>query len=188
VFLSGVYSRTLSLRSPQARILKGGGRYVVKAVEQFIFKVFEGVGIFLTGFMTLAVIISVFLRYCFNISFVWAEEAITYMFIGTTFFGAVVCQKQKEHIQIDFFKRLFSKPVKKVVTVIGYIVTIIVLGFLLKISCEWIALTGNSISTGVMLPFKCFYIMVPISAAGMIFFTLRHLIDMLSRKSDTQDR
>ena len=55
-------------------------------LEQWVFKIFEFVALVLTGTMTLAVIISVILRYFFNLSFIWAEEAITYMFIGTTFF------------------------------------------------------------------------------------------------------
>jgi TRAP-type C4-dicarboxylate transport system permease small subunit len=153
-------------------------------LEQWVFKIFEFVALVLTGTMTLAVIISVILRYFFNLSFIWAEEAITYMFIGTTFFGAVVCQKEKEHIQVNFFERLFPKSVKRTAEVIGYVVTIAVLGFLFQISLAWIAVNGNSLSAGVMMPYKYFYIMVPISAAGMIFFTLIHLIKFFCCHSD----
>ena len=91
----------------------------MKLLENKVYKIFESIGLFLTGLMTITIIISVFLRYFLNISFVWAEEAITYMFIGTTFFGAVVCQKEKEHIQIDFFERLFPKPIKKYLRLSG---------------------------------------------------------------------
>lgn len=151
----------------------------MRFLEKFVYKFFENIGIFLTGFMTITVIISVVLRYFFNISFVWAEEAITYMFIGTTFFGAVVCQKKKEHIQIDFFERLFSKPVKQAAELVGCLVTIGVLGSLFVISLNWIFITGNSLSAGVMLPYGYFYSMVPISAAGMIFFTVVNFIKSL---------
>lgn len=67
--------------------------------QKWFEKILTGWCILLMGIMALSVIISVFLRYVLGITFVWAEEAITYFFIATTYFGAILGVKENEHIR-----------------------------------------------------------------------------------------
>lgn len=58
--------------------------------------------IILMGTLTIGIILSVLLRYLFGVTFVWAEASITMLFIGTTYFGAVLGVRENEHININF--------------------------------------------------------------------------------------
>ncbi len=151
----------------------------LKKTESLLGDIFEGIGVFLIGLMTVGMIFSVIMRYCFNISFIWAEEMLTYFFIGTTFFGAVICQKKDEHIRISLLEELLPKSVQLAAKIVACIVTIFVLAFLYKVSVDWIAVTGDSISTGVKLPYKYFYGMVPVCSVGLIVFAVISLIKLL---------
>ncbi|MCK7482867.1 MAG: TRAP transporter small permease subunit [Candidatus Moduliflexus flocculans] len=53
------------------------------------------------GLRAAGVIISVFLRCVFGVSFAWAEELMTMVFIATTFFGAALGLREGEHIAIS---------------------------------------------------------------------------------------
>src|SRR6056297_3645711 len=86
--------------------------------------------IYLTGILALTIIFTVFLRYVFGITFVWAEEVITYLFIGTTFFGAALVTKENEHISIPALLEALPHTPRKILSVFGLIVSIVVVLFL----------------------------------------------------------
>ena len=52
----------------------------------------------LMALMSVSVVISVILRYVFNLSYVWSEEFIVLLFIATTYFGSILCVRDKDRI------------------------------------------------------------------------------------------
>lgn len=130
--------------------------------------------------MTLLVITFVFLRYFFNITFVWAEELITMLFISTTYFGAVMGMRYNEHINIAFFHDHMSPGVKKVVNIFNYLVILGLQVAITKISMNWIAKVGNNLTDGLRIPIRFFYYMMPFSAVAIGGFCIFNIVRSVS--------
>ncbi len=115
-------------------------------------------------FMTVLIIVFVFMRYFFGITFVWAEELITMLFISTTYFGAVIGMKYNEHIRIGFFYDTCTGKKRKVIDIVN---DLIILGLQISIvfmSYNWITKVGDVLTNGLRVPIKFFYFMMPFSA------------------------
>lgn len=138
-----------------------------------------------TAMLALAVISSVFLRYVLGITFVWAEEVITMLFIATTFFGAALATKEDEHIGIPALLEAVSKPARKILTIVGLLISIAVVVFLFLRSLDWIEKAGDLVTPGLRVPERYFYYMVPISALLIIFYCLRRIGALVLNGSDT---
>jgi TRAP-type C4-dicarboxylate transport system permease small subunit len=134
--------------------------------------------------MTSMVIIFVFLRYFFGVTFVWAEEMITMLFIATTYFGAVLGMKHKEHINIAFFYDMFPPSVQYYIEIVNHLVILVLQIAITGISIKWISKVGNVMTNGMRLPIKYFYYMMPLSAALIGGFCIIHISSLIiNRKS-----
>jgi TRAP-type C4-dicarboxylate transport system permease small subunit len=151
-------------------------------------KVLEVWCVFITLMMTLLVIVSVFARYLFHISFIWSQELIIFVFIATTYFGIILCVLEKENIDIDFFKGFFNK---KVQLVLEYIITIIVVATVLMtahLSLDWISKVGDTLTSGMKIPYKFFYSMMPISFVLVAIYEVRVLVNKTKEFIDDSKR
>lgn len=135
--------------------------------------------------MTILVIVFVFLRYSFNITFVWAEELITMLFISTTYFGAVMGMKYNEHINIGFFHERMPPKIKKYIDILNYLIILILQVALIKISMDWIAKVGNNLTDGLRLPIRYFYYMMPFSALAIGGFCLVSIVTIFMNRNST---
>lgn len=124
------------------------------------------------GIMAVFVIATVFLRYAMALTFAWAEEFITMLFIATTYFGAVIGVRDSEHISVDFLIEKTSSNVSKLIKGIVIVVVIFVQIVLIIYSWSWINKVGNVLTPGLRLPIKYFYYMLPLSAAFIILYEL----------------
>lgn len=127
-------------------------------------KFYDGFTMAVMGLMAVAVIVTVFLRYGLNITFAWAEEAITFIFIATTYLGVVIAVREKEHIAIDYV-------VKKSPPWLALLLKLFKDGFILwlhyiifTVSLNWIDKVGNVVAPSLRIPMKYFYYMMPASA------------------------
>lgn len=148
----------------------------IKSLFRFSDKFLEILNVSLMGIMAVAVIITVFLRYVMNITFIWVEELITFIFIATTYFGIILCVKENEHIGIDFFRNLLPAKLK---IIIESIITLIVTGtliYLAIISFGWIDKVGNTLSSGLKLQYKYVYMMMPITFILSAIYEVRVII------------
>ena len=144
-----------------------------------IAKIYEQFCHVLLGLMVSLVIIFVFLRYFFGVTFVWAEELITMLFISTTYFGAVIGIARKEHINISFFYDLFPKKVQKYADILNHIVILGLQVALTIVGFHWIGKVGNVLTTGMRLPIKYFYYMMPISTVLIGIFCIIHITSVI---------
>jgi TRAP-type C4-dicarboxylate transport system permease small subunit len=134
----------------------------------------------LTGVLACSMIVSVFLRYVFDLTFVWAEEFITMVFIASTFFGAAVATRENEHISIDSFIEVLPEKVRILLNVLSHLVISVVLGFVFYYSLNWIEKAGELLTPGLRVPEKYFYYMVPVTSLLIIFYAVRKIVSMLS--------
>lgn len=69
-------------------------------------------------------VIQVVMRYVFNHSPVWSEELARMLFIWMVFIGGSYAAQHREHIKIDAGIKIFPKPMRKYVLILGMIVLI----------------------------------------------------------------
>lgn len=123
------------------------------------------------------VMISVFLRYVFGISFAWAEELLTMTFIGTTFFGSALGIREEEHIALGVFKPENLK-LRRLFIAINSIVLIVILSIIFFYSLRWIAKVGSIPSPSIGIQYLYFYAMVPVSFAISIFYAFCTILSL----------
>jgi TRAP-type C4-dicarboxylate transport system permease small subunit len=137
--------------------------------------------------MSLLVIVFVFMRYLFGITFIWAEEAITLLFISTTFFGVVVGMRTHEHINISILVDLFSPSIRKYIDIFTDLVILGVQVFLVRLSLAWISKVGNVLTKGLHIPIRFVYYMMPISSFLIGIYCVVSLVKRIgSLKSGTE--
>jgi len=137
------------------------------------------------GLMALLVITSVILRYVFNLAFVWTEELIVLLFITTTYFGAILCVKEDEHIDIAFLREILPQKAGRPLKVVIGFISIVVQLALAYISLEWIEKTGSSITVGLKIPYSVIYAMFPIGFTSMALYQIRKIINILRNRENT---
>lgn len=140
--------------------------------------------------MLLLVIGSVILRYLFGITFIWAEEGITMLFVASSFYGAVLCLKENEHIRIDFLYESFSTKTKKVMDILINCVIFFVEFYMTKLSIFWIGKVGDVLTSGMRVPVKYFYSMIPISCTFICIYCAINIIiqikELVSNKQTSE--
>jgi len=130
----------------------------------------------LMGGVAVWVIITVLLRYVFNIVFNWTEELIIYLFIASTYFGCILGIKEDEHIKISILKDKLPPKVKIVFDVFIDLVTIVFITSAAYLSINWIEKTGKPVTPGLAIPFASVYMMVPISFALIALYEIREIV------------
>ena len=134
----------------------------------------------LMGGVAVWVIISVMLRYIFNIVFNWTEELIVFLFIASTYFGIILGVKEDEHIKISLLKDKLPPRVKIFFDVFIDLVIIIVVTSTAYLSINWIEKVGRPVTPGLAIPFAYIYSMVPVSFAFIVLYEIREIVLRIS--------
>jgi len=98
-------------------------KFVICNFEEIIAAVF----IF---FMTILVIINVFLRYVVNTGLYWSEEVVTGCFVWAVFLGASACYRRKAHVGVDILVNMLPENLKKIVNILVDIILILINGYI----------------------------------------------------------
>lgn len=147
-------------------------------------KILSLVSILMVGLLAFGVILAVFLRYFFSLSYGWFEEFLTMLFVSINFLGAAICIREKQHIAITILIDSFPKKIRIAFTIGIQLVLIAVSVFLTIYSSRWIASVGSTPSPSSGIPFGYFYAIVPISSVISIFYAV---INILSTFVPIQD-
>lgn len=131
------------------------------------------------GLMCAGVIISVFLRYVFNITYDWTQELIKFLFITTTYFGAILCVHEGEHIDMGLLKEKLPGKAGDVLKVIIAAINLVVQVVLAIISFNWIQKTGSSLTPGIGIPWGIIYTMFPICFFSMAVYEARIIMRII---------
>jgi TRAP-type C4-dicarboxylate transport system permease small subunit len=145
--------------------------------------ILRGVCAALMGLLALAVILSVFFRYVLSLTTVWSEELITVLFIATTFLGTAMVSKDNDHIAIEFlFEALPARAVRAVRIFVSLIV-ITVMAVVFQASLRWIAVSGDLRTTGLDLPFRWLYSLLPVSCVLVVLIEIGKIVGYLGKVS-----
>lgn len=126
------------------------------------------------------VIVTVFLRYIFNIVFNWTEELIIFLFIGTTYFGSILGVKENEHIKISIAKNKLPPKIKIVVDILISCINISVVVITAYLSRNWIEKVGRPLTSGLKIPYGVIYMIVPIAFALIAIYEGREIVLKIS--------
>ncbi|MCI4012648.1 TRAP transporter small permease [Brevibacterium sp. ZH18] len=102
----------------------------------------------------------------------WSEEAIIYLIICSTFFGAVVTLRHNEHVAVDIMPTLLKGKKKKFFVVLGGLMTLIYAGFIAYLSWALISepFSRTTITPALKLPL---WVVELSLAVGMTLFFIR---------------
>jgi C4-dicarboxylate transporter DctQ subunit len=121
------------------------------------------------GFAAGLAIVSVILRYGFGHIIFWAEEAVIYSLIFSTFIGAVITLRHDEHVNVDILSFLFGRRGKLALGFLGALVTAIycaVIG-----GYAWVLITEPAthsiVTPALKLPLWFVYLPLPIGLTLM---------------------
>ncbi len=141
----------------------------------------------LVAVLAIGIILTVFLRYLFGISYNSFEEFLTICFAAIIFMGSALAIREKQHIQISYFKDSMSTKKQKIVDILIMLFIIIISIFIINYSLKWISMVGSTVSPASGIPMGIFYLLVPISFSLTIFYCLidilGHFIEIIPAKA-----
>ncbi len=126
--------------------------------------------------MIVAVILSVFLRYLFNVVFNWTEELIVFLFIATTYFGIIMGIKWDEHIKVSLLIDKLPRKIGIVFEIFISVVTVITVAAAAYLSVGWIETVGAKISSGLKIHYSTIYYMLTISFIMVAIYEIREVV------------
>ncbi len=131
----------------------------------------------LVAILAIGIILTVFLRYIFGISYSSFEEFLTISFAAIVFMGSALSIREKQHIQISYFKDSLSKKKQEIldITIMAFIIFVSVV--IINYSIKWISMVGSIVSPSSGIPMGVYYSLVPISFFFTIFYCV---VDILS--------
>ncbi len=119
-------------------------------------------------------IVSVILRYVFSAGIFWAQEAVIYLVIFSTFIGAVVTLRHNEHVNVDILPTFLGERGKWLFALLGAGITLLycaIFGFY-----SWLLITEpaarNTTTPALDLPLWVVELALPI---GFTLMFLRAL-------------
>lgn len=158
---------------------------MLKAIQKANALLMKGIrgALILTGTtMTVLVIMNVILRYVFNSGLTWSEEASRFLFIWTTFLGAILANDYAlhgEHMRMDFIVDMIHGVPRKVIEIVALIVVLVLLCLLFDGSLLLVTSTWDFKTSALKLPKGAVYLCAPICFGYMALQTLAQLINVI---------
>ncbi len=129
------------------------------------------------GFAAGLAVVGVLLRYTTGYIIFWAEEAVVYSIIFSTFVGAVITLRHNEHVNVDILGFFLGRRGKRALAFVGALVTAVycaVIG-----GYAWVLITEPAthsiVTPALKLPLWVVYLSLPIGLTLMFVRSLEIL-------------
>ncbi|HWR10602.1 MAG TPA: TRAP transporter small permease [Rectinemataceae bacterium] len=124
------------------------------------------------------VTIQIVARLIFHISTAWTEEVSKFMLIWLSFIGAVGALIKGDHMLVDILSTNYSPRVKKYSRILNDIVVICFSAFLFAYGIKLCAnpIIWRSLTPAMQIPRVCLYVILPITMAIMLAYSIYDLI------------
>ena len=130
---------------------------------------------------------SVVLRYVFNDSLRWGEEAMRYLFIAMTSFGAAYAVSTAEHIKLDIVTSMLPRRGRIVADALVLAAAVFFLvAVIVSAAAIWDQL-GRQRWASLPLPMRLSYLPIPVGAALTLAYLGEKVWLRLSRGSGVRD-
>ncbi len=161
---------------------------VVKKINHGFMMFIKGLLIVTGTTMTILVITNVILRYAFSSGLTWSEEAARFLFIWTTFLGALLVNDHGihgDHMRMDFVIEKFHGKTRKVIEILTMAIILFLLVMLFLGSIHLVTSTWAFETSALKLPKGAVYLCAPICFGYMALQTIAKVI-MIFRASEDE--
>ena len=119
--------------------------------------------------------LQVFARYIVANPMAWTEELARYAFIGTTFFGAIIALREKQHVAMGMLVGKLPDRKRSLAHVVILIICMGIILIMLPGIPRLLQSSSGNRSTIMQLPMSIIYAIWPVSA----IFIIIHLVDQI---------
>ena len=130
--------------------------------DNFLERIYIGIGAAAMGLLAGLVIFTVIARYCFSLSWKSVSEFNVTLFAFTTFWGMGVNVLKDEHVSITILSDKFSPALKRWVNILNGFIVLIVDCVFVYYSWLYAAKMGKQISQGMEVPMLYMYGIMPV--------------------------
>lgn len=143
-------------------------------LDRLLSQVENAIAVLALAAATILSVVAVILRYVFDYVIFWSQEASLYLVILSTFVGASIALRHNDHVGVDFLARARRGRGKKVVRVVGALVTLVYCGLFGFVA--WVMVTSPVVQSyetpSLYLPLWVVQLCVPV---GLMFMLIRSL-------------
>ena len=163
----------------------------MKKIGAMAEKIYFGIGAAAMGLLSVLVIFTVIMRYCFSLSWKEVSEFNVTLFAFTTFWGMGLNVLKGEHVSINMLYDRFTPAVKRWIAVFNCLIVLAVDCVFVYYSWQYTMKMGRQISQGMEIPMSFMYGIMPvcgvICAVCIIIKAIQHLRAPLSA-FESQDK
>jgi TRAP-type C4-dicarboxylate transport system permease small subunit len=159
----------------------------VKKINDLFSKFLNVIIALALGLMAILVFGNVVLRYVFNSGITWSEEMARFLFIWSTFLGAIAGLNDNEHLGVDMFLKKFPRTMKKIAFILSNLLMLTCLWLILDGSWKMTWLNRNSLSPALELPLSFIYGIGILLSVGMGFIIITKLYQILFKQLDDDE-
>lgn len=152
------------------RSLKKAYNLLTRFETWFLFIIF-----FLT---TAAVVVNVFLRKLFSISFPWIDELSRFIMLITICFGLSIAITNDSHPRMDAVQGLFRGNAKKAVILLADLITVAILAIVSRYAIQQGIKTIRNNADLATIPLKLwmFWIFIPVGYVGAVLRGVANIV------------
>lgn len=150
---------------------------ILDAVSRAIMKLIEIACILFSLAMAVVITLQIAMR-LMGSPLLWSEEIARIMMVWMVFLGAAYLYNltSNGHIKVDLLHQLLPKTAMSVVAVFSNIIVFAVVAALIYYGFKLCAGSSRQLTTTALhIPFAYIYLAIPVSAAFMLFFSIRNL-------------
>lgn len=145
----------------------------------FIVNMVLGIGVLGIVVMCMSEIIA---RNIFSTSISWSGEAARYLFVYVVFIGAAALARDREYICMDLLKTKVPDSISYYYNLIMDIILILFAVVLIYSGYELAIENSMQVSAAMGLPKNWVYMVMPVSGALIIIYSVRNVVDDTIRK------
>ena len=134
----------------------------LKKLGATVEKIYMGIGAAAMGLLAFLVIFTVIMRYCFSLSWKSVSEFNVLLFTFTTFWGLGLNVLKNEHVSVTILYDMFKPSVKRIISVVNYIVMLVVDVLFIHYGWAYAVKMGKQLSMGMEIPMKYMYGVMPV--------------------------
>ena len=115
------------------------------------------------GILAFMTIFTVIMRYFFSLNWKQVAEFNVTLFAFTTFWGLGYCILKNEHVMIDALYDILPVKVKRILSIVDYVIVLVVLGVFVKYGIAYVKMAGVQLSLGMEIPMYYMYGIMPVT-------------------------
>jgi TRAP-type C4-dicarboxylate transport system permease small subunit len=160
---------------------------ILKTLKRLTEKFIEEIsGLLLLG-MLIITFVGVLSRYIVNRPIIYTEELTRVFLIYMVLLGSIINARRHETLRVSFFVKLLPVKTQKFLDLIINAILLLVMFSLIYYGIVLTIMAQKQYTTVLKIPWPYIYAVVPITAAGVVGYVIRNLIDLLKNRKSVED-